>query len=78
MIKHPLTIVVILFFALFITSACHRCVQCTEYDIDEEKVMEWPEICGKKTQIKEQAESFKASVNPNNHIVCDERKTTLF
>ncbi len=69
----------LLLLVITATTACHKCVECTETDAGGTKVIEWPEICGKKKYIEERRKHYEEIVNPNgNKVQCVERKTTLF
>jgi len=64
--------------AILISTACHKCVECTESTTNGGKVLEWPEICGKKKEIDEHRKYMESIVNPGSKVKCVERKTTLF
>jgi hypothetical protein len=53
-------------------------VECIEYNSVGGKDIEYPEICGKKTQIDDYRKYMEDNVNPDNKVKCKERKTTLF
>jgi hypothetical protein len=63
---------------LLLQSACHKCVECTETASSGEKEIEYPEVCGKKSQIDDYRKYMENNVNPSNKVKCTERKTTLF
>ena len=63
---------------VFLTTACHKCVECTETNSAGKRSIEWPEICGKKKDIDNYRKYMENNVNPDNKITCEERKTTLF
>lgn len=67
----------IILVALFSLASCHRCVECVEQTSAGGKVIEWPEICGKKTEIQEKRKFMESVVNPGNKVKCTERKTSL-
>jgi hypothetical protein len=68
----------IILLVLFIGTSCHKCVECIEYNSVGGKDIEYPEICGKKTQIDDYRKYMEDNVNPDNKVKCTERKTTLF
>ncbi|MFN4811220.1 MAG: hypothetical protein ACK5P4_02335 [Bacteroidota bacterium] len=63
---------------LFASSACRKCVQCTEYNPAGKKELQYRETCGKKDEIDDYRIEQENNVNPNNKVKCEERKTTLF
>ena len=72
-----LTLITILSF-LLISTACHKCVECTEMNSAGGKTIEWPEVCGKKKVIDDYRKYMESVVDPKNKVQCTERKTTLF
>ncbi|MCZ2249010.1 MAG: hypothetical protein LC111_09655 [Bacteroidia bacterium] len=67
-----------IFTIALLASACHKCVECTEYLPNGGEAIIWPEICGKKDEIKEYRKFMEDGANPQNKVQCKERKTTLF
>jgi hypothetical protein len=63
---------------ILLNTACHKCVECTEFNSAGKKVLQWPETCGKKKEIEDYRKFMESVVNPNNKVQCTERKTTLF
>jgi hypothetical protein len=76
--KYKTLVFSILTGALFLNTACHKCVECTEMNAAGGKEIEYPEICGKKADIDDYRKYMEDNVNTSNKVKCTERKTTLF
>jgi hypothetical protein len=76
--KHKSLAFLAITLSIFLNTACHKCVECTEFNSAGKKVLQWPETCGKKKVIDDYRKYIESIVNPNNKIQCTERKTTLF
>lgn len=71
-------LLIVLVVITFVGTSCHKCVECIEYNSQGGKEIEYPEICGKKTEIDDYRKYQEDNVNPDNKVKCKERKTTLF
>jgi len=76
--KNKALILVTILSCILLNTACHKCVECTEFNSAGEKVLQWPETCGKKKEIEDYRQFMESVVNPNNKVQCTERRTSLF
>jgi hypothetical protein len=76
--KNKFPFLLLLAGSLFLNTACHKCVECTELNPAGAEEIKYPEICGKKKDIYDYRNYMENNVNPKNKVKCKERKTTLF
>lgn len=76
--KNKFLLPVCLLLIVLMGSACHKCVECIEYNSVGGKALEYPEVCGKRDDIDTYRKHMEEGQNPGNNVKCEERKTTLF
>ncbi|MFN5209880.1 MAG: hypothetical protein ACK5D8_10405 [Bacteroidota bacterium] len=54
-------------------ASCERCITCRQYTPAGKQVMEYPEICGSKSNLLDYQDRLESRKMPGNSIECTQK-----